>query len=105
MSRSNTNYYNVCDHEPSRSGWIHTRCEYGRHCIPVKKFATRRGIVERKKRFPEWSWKSHCPNPPRAIKRAWQQRLRAQMKREIARYGEVMVDADVKLIGWYGWWS
>lgn len=109
MSRSNTNYYNVCDDPLDESG----RCKWhqdsrwsrvNRNCIPPGVFFSRR-TWERKKRFPNYGWKRYCPGPPQTIKRLWQRRLRAQMKREILRYGEVMIDAERKLAGWYGWWS
>jgi hypothetical protein len=109
MSRSNTNYYNVCDDPIDETGHCEWHQEYSwlgrqRKCIPPGKFFSRRPWV-RKKRFPDWGWKRHCPGPPRSFKRLWQRKLRTMQRDELRKTGDVLLDADKMLIGWYGYWS
>jgi hypothetical protein len=109
MSRSNTNYYNVCDRPIGESGY----CE--RHsparswqprkvCIPPGEFWTRRGLVRRESRY-QHGWKRHCSGPPRAMKRAWQRQLRAKYVAEFRREGEILFDGGKWLAGQYSRWS
>lgn len=95
MSRSNTNYYNLCVGAPGfwdavgEDGFCGLHRPHGRwqprgKCIPPAEYMTRRGIVKRTPRHPWHSWKSHCHNPPHDMKRYWNKRLRAQARREMA---------------------
>ena len=115
MSRSNTNYYNLCHKwgEIDADGY----CDFHRpasklrgpqhKCIPPHKWVSRRGIEERKLRFPKWTWKSWCSGPPRDVKRAWRRMIRAVYRAEMARRPDdpELFAGEKWLAGQYGWWS
>jgi hypothetical protein len=79
---------------------------YGSHhkCIPPRRFETRRGMYERKPRYPEYGGYYTTP-PPVSIKKIWNRRLRQIAKREVSRYGEVMTDLRKLQAGWYQYWD
>lgn len=104
MSRSNTNYHNVCRiRDGECASWYHARV--GRH-IPERTWETRRGIVVRKKRFPNHSWKSWCSGPPSSIRKQWRRQIRAKYADLMRRDQDlVLFDAQKWSSGQYQYWS
>jgi len=115
MSRSNTNYYNLCHKwgEIANDGYCDFHRPTGRwravghKCVPPREYVTRRGPVKRKPRFPQWTWKSWCSGPPRNIKRDWRRMIRARYKAEMLRHSDdpELFAGEKWLAGQYGWWS
>lgn len=87
MSRSNTNYYNICKRDEVtgkcvRDGMFHRSCYF------EGEYVTRRGVFRRKRRFPEWSVKSYHSTPPVSIKQCWIKRARAKQQHEMRKEAE-----------------
>lgn len=88
MSRSNTNYYNLCHRwgEIGEDGYCDFHRGYAhQRCIPPGKYLCRRGFVVRKPRFPVGSAKSWHNGPPASMKRIWSKQIRARYQAELAR--------------------
>lgn len=112
MSRSNHNYYNLCVHwgEIGEDGY----CDFhrlswwkgrGHLCIPPGAFTTRRGVVQRKARFPEYSMKTFHRGPPSWWWRSQHRRARAIQAVEFHRDPEdPMITPDRRLITLYNWY-
>ncbi len=113
MSRSNTHYYNLCNTEIGPDGL----CVYCRrrsirrqggngkgHCIGPNTYMSRRGLVVRKNRFPNWGWKRYGRNPPKSIKQIWNRQARHEQDSELRRTGDILFDSHKWLGGMYGWW-
>ena len=84
MSRSNHNYYNICSIMTEDGGecWWHSVGKSHGKCYRGRTFQTRRGPVERKMRFPDWSVKSTYGAPPSYIKKIWIGEARAKQNAE-----------------------
>lgn len=117
MARSNTNYYNLCPWPVGEDGycWWHRPSDNHPNdlfftegdCVGQGWYYGRRGLVWRKRRFPEWSWKKWVKGPPRSIKRLWRRKVRGLYKAEIRRQIDdpVFGDHEKLLTGMYGWWA
>lgn len=111
MSKSNTNYYNLCSRgeigeggycDFHRPGWWKGRQA---KCIPSREYLTRRGVVQRKPRYAKWSRKSWHSGPPAWWWRAEHRRARAKQKAEFLRCPEdPTITPDRKLIDLWGWY-
>jgi hypothetical protein len=84
VSRSNTNYYNICPwhDEVGEDAYCDIHCNYSASpCLVPREFLSRRGVVRRQRRFlkhfkkswhsgpPSWWWRMQH-NSARAIQRA-----------------------------------
>lgn len=110
MSRSNTNYYNLCHwwKEIGEDGYCDHHRGWKGKCIPPGEYETRRGMVVRKPRFPAgWTWKSYSSGPPRDVKQIWQGIIRARHRAAIALNPDdpELFDSERWLAGQYSWWS
>jgi hypothetical protein len=112
MSKSNTHYYDICDGPfdedglcERHSGWKFRGPQ--RRCIPAGEFETCHGTVKRRKRFPDWCWKSWVSGPPKEIKQIWKRRIRAIYTQEMRRhpYDPDLIDGERLLAGWYAYWA
>src|SRR5262249_12684078 len=112
MSRSNTNYYNICPwhrkvgedgycdiHRPYRDeGW-------GQPCLVPRQLLSRRGGVRRRRSLPKRSAKSGPSGPPRSWWRIEHRRARAIQRAEMLRDPEdPMVTPDKRPINLWSWY-
>lgn len=106
MSRSNHNYFKICDGPPDADGY----CEWhaGRHkrtCILAGDVVTRRGVFRRRKRFPWGGIKSWHRAPPMELKKAWHRRARARQRDEFRRSPEdPLITPFNRLIDLWDWY-
>lgn len=122
MSRNNTHYWDLClPFRKDNSMGMGVMgpdgfCDYHRRwhgslgggprhrCITPRTFETRRGLYERKPRYPQFGGYYTSP-PPSSMKKIWNRKLRAIAKHELIRFGEVQTDLDKLLAGWYQYWD
>ena len=91
MSRSSTHYRNLCHHwgDIGEDGFCDFHRPYGSwnraqsECVPSGSFETRRGVVERGPRFPDWSVKSWHRPPPLSMKKVWRRWIRSKYAAEM----------------------
>ncbi len=104
MSRSNHNYYNICQRdlleEDGRCWWHAWR---GQLCYGEREYETRRGFHRRRSRFPKWSVKSFHHGPPMCIKKLWHRQARAQQNEEM-RSDDPVITPMKRLIDLWDWY-
>jgi hypothetical protein len=86
MSRSNHNYFKICEGPVDDDGLcvFHGNRYFrpSRKCILAGNVVTRRGVFRRRKRFPKHSFKIWHKTPPRWLKQHWHRRARARQQEE-----------------------
>ena len=105
MSRSNTNYYNICTEPVAREDRCDAGLSLSRRHIPPGQYLTRRGVFIRKPRFP-FGWKKYAWNPPKYIKRYWNKQLRQSVRLELIHHPEdpILTPWQKWLAGKYEYW-
>lgn len=72
----------LTDSVPERISQVPEKCRVART------WQSRRGLEERKRRFPEWSPKTWHNGPPKKVKKMWRRKIRAKYRQEMRRNGD-----------------
>ena len=107
MSRSNHNYFKICDGPVNAEGYcaIHAgSANHRRRCLVEGDVITRRTFY-RRKRHPYPGLKTIKPAPPRRLRRTWHKRARTRQKTEFLKNPQDPVitpfDRLIELWVWY----
>lgn len=74
-------------------------------CIPARVFVTRRGVVHRHPRFPNWSIKSIFKGPPLELKKLWRRSARAKQRAELLRdLEDPIITPSKRLVNLWNWY-